>query len=285
MANGREMFNTHGGASALLERMADGAGATTGWRLTTADRDVELYDPAGRMQAIALRTGWTYALAYDANGRLATVTDASGNVVTFTYDGAGRPSGFVAPGNRTYIYGYDAVGRLTSVTYPDGTTRTYLYENVGSVHALTGITDENGVRFATWAYESGGRANSSQHAGGADAVTLYYGGFSAAANDGRTSVVDALGTSRDYYYEVVGGVARVKRVTLPNANAITTHDANGNIASYSDFNRNLTTYIYDLTRNLEISRTEAAGTTLARTSRHSGIRYTGCRRRSLRLPA
>ncbi len=108
LTSGRELLNAHGGGSALIERLADDAGATTGWRLTTADNDVELYDAAGRLQSIAQRTGWAHALAYDANGRLASVTDASGNVVTFTYDADGRLSGFVAPGDRTYRYGYDA---------------------------------------------------------------------------------------------------------------------------------------------------------------------------------
>ena len=205
------MHNKQGGASALLQRLTDAAGATTGWRLTTADNDVETYDAAGRLLSIALRTGPTYALAYAANGRLATVTDTFGDTLTFTYDASGRLGGFVAPGNRAYVYGYDAKGRLTSVTYPDNTVRTYHYENIGFVHALTGITDENGSRFATWSYDGSGRATSSQHAGGAEAVTLYYGSFSATANDGTTTVVDAFGTTRTYYYQVVGGVVRIRQ--------------------------------------------------------------------------
>lgn len=44
-----------------------------------------------------------------------------------------------------------------------------------------------------------------------------------------------------------------------------TYDANGNFASRTDFNGNKTTYIYDLARNLETSRTEAVGTPQART--------------------
>ncbi len=64
---------------------------------------------------------------------------------------------------------------------------------------------------------------------------------------------------------------RVKRVTQPcpgcnGANAIYLFDANGNVSSSTDFNGNKTTYTFDLARNLEISRTEAAGTTLARTT-------------------
>src|SRR6185369_16598392 len=199
------------------------------------------------------------------DGKLATVTDTFGGKLTFTYDAAGRPGGFVAPGERTYVYGYDAQGRLASVTYPDYTVRTYHYEDVNFVHALTGITDENRVRFATWSYDSSGRANSSQHAGGVEAVTLYYGSFSATANDGRTFVVDSFGTTRTYNYQVVGGMARVRYATDGFSGVTSTFDANGNLATFRDANGIQTSYTYDLARNLEISRTEAYGTPLART--------------------
>ncbi len=264
-AAGRELHNNQGGAAALLQRLTDVAGAATGWRLTTANSDVESYDAAGRLLSIALRTGQAYTLAYAADGRLAAVSDVFGVSVTFTYDTAGRLGGFVAPGNRLYVYGYDAAGRLTSVTYPDGTVRTYHYEHSGFPHALTGITDENGNRYATWAYDGSGRANSSRHAGGAEAVTLYYHSYSSTANEGSTSVADAFGTARTYYYQVAGGVVRVKRVSDSVGNAISTFDASGNVATYSDRNRNRTIYVYDLARNLEVSRTEAHGTALART--------------------
>ena len=62
--SGREMHNSQGGGSALLQRLADAAGATTGWRLTTAGSDVETYDASGRLLAVTLRAGWTYTLAY-----------------------------------------------------------------------------------------------------------------------------------------------------------------------------------------------------------------------------
>jgi YD repeat-containing protein len=155
-SSGREMQNNQGGGSALLQKIADAAGATSGWRLTTAELDIETYDASGRLTAVALRTGKSYQLSYDG-GRLAAVTDTFGAAVTFAYDGSGRLSGFVAPGNRVYAYGYDAAGRLTSVTYPDNAVRTYHYEDANFVHALTGITDENGARYATWAYDAGQR--------------------------------------------------------------------------------------------------------------------------------
>ena len=70
-------------------------------------------------------------------------------------------------------YGYTASGaanRLTSVAYstspvnqPDLSVRKSALP-----FALTGIIDENGGRYATWTYDPGGRALSSQHGAGAD---------------------------------------------------------------------------------------------------------------------
>ena len=265
LPSGRQMHNDQGGGSALLQRSTDAAGATTGWRLTTSGSDVETYDANGRLRAITLRAGWTYTLVYGADDTLSSVTDVFGNTLTFTYDGAGRRSGFVAPGNRVHAYGYDSRNRLVSVTYPDGAVRTYHYEDVNFVHGLTGITDENGARFATWTYDGSGRANSSQHAGGVEAVTLYYGSFSASSNEGRTIVVDSLGATRTYYYHVVGGMARVRYATDGSSGVTSTFDVNGNLATYRDANGTQTHYTYDLQRNLEISRIEAYGTPVART--------------------
>jgi YD repeat-containing protein len=151
------------------------------------------------------------------------------------------------------------------VTYPDQAVRTYHYEDPNFVHALTGITDENGARYATWGYEGTGRATLSQHAGGVDSVTLFYGSYSPAANDGRVLVVDGFGTTRTYNYQVAGGVVRIRFVSDPAGTSISTFDANGNVTTFRDANGTQTNFTYDLARNLELSRTEAFGTTLART--------------------
>jgi YD repeat-containing protein len=58
---------------------------------------------------------------------------------------------------------------LATVTDPAGQEVAYGYDNAG---LLTGITDENGNRFATWAYDSQNRAILSEHAGGERTYTL-----------------------------------------------------------------------------------------------------------------
>jgi RHS repeat-associated protein len=267
LPSGAEMHNVVGGAAARLERVTSGPAA---WKLTTAERDVEFYDTAGRLQSVTSRTGLTHMLAYDAGGRLTAVSDSFGATMTFVRDADGRLGGFVAPGNRAWSYGYDADGRLTTVTYPDGAVRRYHYEDPRWRHGLTGITDESGQRFASWTYDAAGRAIASQHGDGAEAVRLYFGNFDAATNNGGTTVVDGFGTHYVYSYKAIGGVLRVTQVSRPCPNcsggsAAFTYDANGNVASYRDFNGNQTTYTHDPARNLEISRTEGSGTAIART--------------------
>lgn len=99
---------------------------------------------------------------------------------------------------------------------------------------LTGITDENDVRYATFTY-SGGYATGTQHAGGVDNYQLIYNGAS-------TTVTDPLGTVRGYTYALAKGVRKITGLSQPCASCgggtaqATTYDANGNVASRTDFN-------------------------------------------------
>ncbi|UGA36411.1 hypothetical protein JOS77_18680 [Chromobacterium haemolyticum] len=93
------------------------------------------------------------ALAYDADMRVASLADPAGNITKYTYDGNGN---------------------LATVSYPDGKSIQYLYENSTYTHLLTGLIDENGERYASWSYDSQGRAISNVQAGGVGNYTLDY---------------------------------------------------------------------------------------------------------------
>lgn len=196
---------------------------------------------------------------------MSTITGPYGRKLSFTYDTNGRINGMTDPAGGVYAYSYDANNNLASVTYPGGGTRVYHYELAASPHVLTGISDENGNRFATWGYDAQGRAILSEHAGGANRTQIAYNA------DGTTSVTDALGTTRTYRFKTVLGVAKSAGLDQPAgagcgpAASQIDYDANGNVASRTDFNGVKTTYSYDLARNLETSRTEGAGTPAART--------------------
>jgi YD repeat-containing protein len=273
--SGNEKQNNDG-RSWKLERIPT-SGTLTGWKITTAERDVENYDAQGRLTSIATRSGFTTTLAYNTQGQLETVTDEFGRTITLGYDTAGQMTTMTDPASRQYQYAYDSLGRLTSVTYPDTRTRTYHYENSDWKFALTGITDERGVRFATYGYDVNGRATLTEHSGSDDRFTL------ATTSDSSTSRVvdlwDAFNTWNRYTYSKAAGTLRLTSHYIAGLNDESyTYDANGNIASKTDRRFNVTNYTYDLTRNLETSRTEAYGTAVART-------ITTTWHSTLRLPA
>jgi len=271
----------------LVQQGTSTTGNPTGWTYTNDQGDMETYNASGKLTAIANRTGLTQTLSYSCTtvnsscptitpvnvapsvaGLLLSVTDFAGRQIRFIYNGSARVVKMIDPDGGIYSYAYSGAAsgaNLTSVTYPDGKRKTYHYENTGFPHALTGITDENGNRFATYTYDAQGRATSTEHAGGAERVSLTYN------TDGSTTVTDALNTARIYNFQTILGVVKSKGQSQPggsgcgaSASALS-YDANGNVASRTDFNGNRTNYTYDLTRNLETSRIEGLTSTGATT--------------------
>jgi RHS repeat-associated protein len=226
----------------------------SGWKyIRAATETTEIYDTAGKLLSISNRAGATQTLTY-SNGLLQTVTDPTGRQLAFTYDTANRVKTITVPSGGVYSYGYQTSGALTSITYPDSKQRVYHYEDTRFPTHLTGITDENGNRFATYTYNDQGKAGSSEHAGGVNRVTLNY------AND-STDVTDALGASKTYSFQTILGMVKTTGLTQPctscgGSNKSTSYDDNGNVKSRTDFSGNRTNYTYDLSRNLETRRVE-----------------------------
>lgn len=247
-----------------LVRLTDAGGNPTGWKYSSANDAQETYSVNGRLTALTDRTGLVQSIAYDANGRLFTVTDPFGRSLTYGYDSFGRLLTITISSGGTITYGYSAViaNNLTSVTYPDSTIRTYHYEDTTFANALTGITDENGGRYSTYTYDPQGRIVTSQHANGVDNHSFTYNA------NGSTTVIDSLSSSRTFGFSTSLGVVRNSAITGPpcpaHGPASTTYDANGFVASTTDWNGNVTTYVND-SRGRETSRTEAVGSAVART--------------------
>lgn len=281
-------------ADQLIE-LVDGSGTTTGWQYCLANGDgLETYDAAGRLLSIASRAGVTTTLEYsDATtppsiapkpGLLIQVTSPVGRQLGLRYDAIARVNAFIDPAGGTTAFAYNASNDLTTVIFPDTKVRTFIYNElanlnlqsgfppsgVSALHALTGILDENGVRHATFRYlhlwvDYGLVATYSSHEG-ANTMSL---SFSTnpynIANGGAysTTVTDVLGRSRVFSFTQVLGRVHTTAISQPcddcgpAAGATMGYDANGNCASRVDWNGNRTNRVYDLTRNLETSRTEA----------------------------
>ncbi len=242
------------------------------WIFTDQRDTRETYDGSGRLLSITQRNGQAQTLDYDltvAQGgdgdstTLDKVTGDFGHELTFDYDANGRISTVTTP-DGSIQFAYDADSNLTSVTYPDATSRQYLYEDEYFENYLTGITDENGVRFSTWAYDVDGRAILSERAGGKRRVEFAYN------TDGTTTETMGDGSVRTYNFTVEQGRQRLDSVTgdvcgsCPGGNTKSKdYDANGYVSERTDWNNHVTQYVRN-SRGLIETLTEAAGTSESR---------------------
>ena len=197
-----------------------------------------------------------------------TITDSLGNSMVVQEDARrrGQPSSLVTSDSHI-DFEYDPSDRLTKrITTIQGQTqqRTYHYQDSRNPNLLTGITDERGVRFATWTYDDQGRAISSEHAGGAERTLVSYNA------DGSSTVTNALGKRTTYRFQTIQGIRRITAIegepsaNCPNSNSTFTYDDRGLVKTRTDNKGNVTTFDYN-DRGLEVSRTEAFGTPQART--------------------
>jgi RHS repeat-associated protein len=244
------------------------------WILTDKDDTVETYSSISSteaiLQSIKARNGYTQTLTHDSNNFLTAVTDSYNRSLGFTYQN-GLLQTVTTPDSLTLSYTYAAAGSssvLTSVAYSTNpvTSQTYLYENTGLPFALTGITDEDGNRYATWTYDTTGRALTSQHANGADLTTVVYDD-----TDNSRTVTNALGVTDTYTFTTLQGVPKVTQISRAATSSTAaatesfTYDSNGYLASKTDWNGNQTTYVND-SHGQPTTINEAVGTSVAKTT-------------------
>ena len=145
----------------LILQLANPSGST--WTLTDRDDTVETYTVVGQPRDAQLHHA---AQRLHAGPRLFEQPDflCVGLLQPAAWfqlfvrrpadrrDDAGQPH----PDLRLCDFHSSSQNLLTTVTYNTSptTTLTYLYENASYPFALTGITDENGNRYATWGYDS-----------------------------------------------------------------------------------------------------------------------------------
>ena len=268
--------------SAIMEA----GGNVSGWQYYDAGtQSTEIYSTTGLLLSITDLAGNVTTLRYSdvstpaaiAPGVdfLVGVVDPFGRALGFTYAASGVLATAVDPSGAVHYYAYDASGNLASVTRPDGTRRTYHYNEpafsgaTSSTWLLTGITDENQNRFATYRYSSAGRAWSSEWAGGVNRFTV---------GSGATALGPFQVTTPQGYTKVFD-MSRINQVRVPSVTTVacaatgcsgtqtetSAYDVNNNLTSYTDLRGVTTKRTYDLARNLEATRTEADGTAQART--------------------
>ena len=231
----------------------------TGFTVTHPAGGIDHYNPQGLLLSTAGPAGLTTTYRYDG-GQVTAITGPFGHTLGFGYNALGRLNRLTDPAGLDTTYAYDASGNLVTVTYPDGSTRRYHYEDSAHPHHLTGITDENGDRFATFGFDASGLATLTEHAdtgngGPQESFTLAY----PTANE--TLVTDAAGFVEVLTYAENLGVRTLQsRIhQSDHKGLLRSYDTNNNLLSETDAEGSVTTFDYNATNQL-IRRTEAAGT-------------------------
>ncbi|UOF15683.1 DUF6531 domain-containing protein [Lysobacter capsici] len=257
---------------AKLAINTDGSGQLSGWTYTPRDgREVEQYDKLGRLGTIVRADGTFLAFTY--NGGMAVTNTPSdylvtriesqdGRYLTLQYDNNLRIIKMLDPASGEYNYGYDAQNHLETVTYPDGAQRRYHYNEAAYTggrnfpNALTGITREDGQRYAIFTYASDGRAQSTEHAGGVEKFSSVYG------TNGSATVTTPNGGVQVRSFTTAVGVKKASSVQEQCSGCATrttsyTYDANGYMDLKTDPRGVMTDYDYNA-RGLLLQKIDAA---------------------------
>jgi len=100
--------------------LTDNQGRPLSLTLDTAISPLTItYDSRGMMQQM-VQGNQQSSYVYDSLGRVASRTDALGNMVKLSYDNADQVTQLTLPSGRTYGFAYDANGNRTQLTMPSG---------------------------------------------------------------------------------------------------------------------------------------------------------------------
>jgi RHS repeat-associated protein len=233
-------------AANSVDRIAEKVNAGgISWRLWMPDGEVREFDTNGDL--IAIRNPDDplndVAIAYTADKVMSTVTDAQGRVLRFEY-ADNLLQRIVLPDGTAFAYAYDANLNLSAVTYPGGGTKHYHYNEPGLAgdvdqrHHLTGITSEDGQRFASFGYDARGRVISSRVLGTPNELTtVNY------PTEDSAVIQTAEGDSRAYSIEP-GTYRRILGAVDSEGAQQQTFDTQGRLHSSSDKRGIVTRYEY-----------------------------------------
>ena len=249
-------------------------------RLQHLDGSYDSFHPDGRWAGFTDRFGNSITAQYDTNLNLTAVVDAMGRTITVVASGRNLQS-ITLPGGEKWEFSYDVNGNLSAIFDPlhpkvgaspvPWRSFTYGANTSGQYRLLTAVKDEANVVLQSHTYDAQDRGLTSQSSGGRDQVTVEYGSGRRVTHtiDGtRTQVTDFALTVRDSQW-VVTSVSGEGCSTCTHGGAQTMQvDDYGRFTRMTDAAGVHTDFSYDAAGNV-LTRTEAAGTSLARTTTYA----------------
>ncbi|MFD1116916.1 RHS repeat-associated core domain-containing protein [Sphaerisporangium aureirubrum] len=164
--------------------------------------------------------------AYDIDGHMTRMTDANGNVRTFTYDSAGRRVASQDPDTGVGEDHYDATGLLAWTKDGRGQKLSYDYDDLGRKTRLWSGDSGTGTKLAEWVYDTlaPGKLTSSTRFAGTEAYKEQVTGYDVMGRPLGTKVTvptseDLLAGSYTFTaeYDTAGAVSAV---TMPAAGGL-----------------------------------------------------------------
>ena len=212
------------------------------------------YDANGNMASKTDALGRQTLYTYDSGGHKLTQTDPSTATTTFQYDALGNLTGTTAPLGRATSSQYDGNGNKTSDTDPNGQTTTYQYDALNRLWVTTYPTVPPTTSTLTYDFRNN-VVNAADPAGNVTHNDYDLAGRLIAT----TKAHGTAGASKTTYTYYADGTKQTQ--TDPAGNTtIYTYDAAGRLITVTDAASNQTQYGYDDAGN-QISITDAKGHT------------------------
>lgn len=242
-------------------KLIDDAGGRKAWLLIAESGSYDKFSDDGLLRTRTWPSGASVSYSY-VDGKVSEITDYSGRSIAIQYTGAGI-SQITRPDGQVITYSVPSSDRSVT-SYPDGTSKTFHFgqSNLSTPGSdsdaglFTGITDERGIRYATYVYDTTWSVTEEYHGN-------HVQHYAFAKYTTFSTVADPLNAQRYYYFEDdAAGNRRLTSQSQPagsgssSASQTLTYDTQGNVASITDFTNNRTCYTYDTSRNLETTRVE-----------------------------
>ena len=275
--NGSALFYTYDSLSGTYRMTAPADDQTTlaynsptsQWIVPEKNGTQHIFNNAGYLVSIIDLNGNTITINVDATNqnRIASVTDASGRVLTFNYANASYPRLCTSISDSvgtfsSYTYDY-STGRLTQVFYPDGSQFNFQYNDSHSNTLISSVVDSLSKVVEAHTYDSQRRGLTSQQANDANgnAVNKVMLAYQYLGNSWQNHICDS--TLNKCNYINVSNVAQRHYVVSTSGSsafscatcgfqgtASSTISDSGYQLSYKDPNGETTVYTYDSQGNM-----------------------------------
>lgn len=206
-----------------------------------------------------------YTLKRDSSGRLISVENNLGAIVTFTWGDGLHITEVKAPDGLIWKYGYNSAGMLATVTPPQPSLGviTYHYEDGADNTLLTGYSID-GVRSTRYAYDATKKVIRSGTDNGETTDNFAYTATTTTLTDVRNQkTVYTFQTASNQ--RVLATTQTTATVACPGGVVSQKYGANGFLTESTDFRGVKTTYAFN-TDGMLLTNTVAAGTPNARTT-------------------